>query len=58
MLTIYFSQQVVQLHAASTPSPVLDRDEGVLIDLTDRERRVLAWAARGRTVADTAIMRA
>lgn len=55
------SKDVVQLvglyfhtHVAARLGAVCDQDAGE--GLTQRERQCLAWAARGKTVADTAIL--
>lgn len=56
LLMIYFSQRAMEIHSAVLRHRVVEAQEPVRVTLTDRERGVLAWAARGKTVADTAII--
>ena len=57
LLTIYFAQRMSDLaaRAMKTRSRFLDEHGEALrqVNLTDRERDVLAWAARGKTADET-----
>lgn len=56
MVLLYWAQRVVELNdmASGRPGRMNDNAQSDLPVLTDREREVLAWAARGKTVQDTA----
>lgn len=57
IIMLYWAQRVVDLSEASLGAAARFRDVdelGQAPTLTDRERDVLSWAARGKTVQDTA----
>jgi DNA-binding CsgD family transcriptional regulator len=57
LLMIYWVQRamdIVNRDQRNTPSILRPADEAAAIQLTAREKEVMAWAARGKTVADTA----
>ena len=58
MILLYWAQRAVEIEAKNRnrPSRFLDADGHPLrqVTLTDRERDVLSWASRGKTVPDTA----
>lgn len=56
MVLLYWAQRVVELNEGATQRSVRlnDNAQSDVPLLTDREREVLAWAARGKTVQDTA----
>ena len=54
---IYWVQRamdIVNRDQRNTPSILRPSDEAAASQLTAREKEVMAWAARGKTVADTA----
>jgi DNA-binding CsgD family transcriptional regulator len=58
IILLYWAQRAVEIEARnrSRPSRFLDADGNPLrsVALTDRERDVLSWASRGKTVPETA----
>jgi DNA-binding CsgD family transcriptional regulator len=58
VILLYWAQRAVEIEAKNRnrPSRFLDADGQPLrqVALTDRERDVLSWAGRGKTVSDTA----
>lgn len=58
IMLLYWAQRAVEIEAKnrSRPSRFLDADGNPLraVALTDRERDVLSWASRGKTVPETA----
>lgn len=57
LIMIYWVQRAVDIIAQEQRAGVTvirPNQNGATIALTDRERDMLAWAARGKTVADTA----
>ncbi|WP_427026441.1 autoinducer binding domain-containing protein (plasmid) [Aureimonas ureilytica] len=60
LVMLYWSQRMMDVTARERAQPqrFLDEDGNPLVEvnLTDRERDVLAWAANGKTVPETAII--
>lgn len=60
MILLYWAQRVIDLSAQERRNPTrfLDTEGNPLatVTLTDRERDVLSWAARGKTVDETAVI--
>jgi DNA-binding CsgD family transcriptional regulator len=59
LIMIYWTQRAIDLVARdhrNKPPFFRTPDSPVLPTLTDRERDVMSWAARGKTVADTAMI--
>src|SRR3954467_4091309 len=57
LLMIYWVQRamdIINRDQRNAPSILRPADEAAAIQLTPREKEVMAWAARGKTVADTA----
>jgi DNA-binding CsgD family transcriptional regulator len=57
LLMIYWVQRamdIVNRDQRGAPTILRPADEAIAIQLTPREKEVMAWAARGKTVADTA----
>jgi DNA-binding CsgD family transcriptional regulator len=58
LILIYWAQRAIDLSCASryVPARFADREGNPLcpVQLTDRERDVLSWAARGKTASETA----
>lgn len=56
VLMIYWAQRVVELCAQELGRRNRLPDRAARVDLTDRERTALEWAARGKTMAETAVI--
>ncbi|KTR05609.1 hypothetical protein NS365_11485 [Aureimonas ureilytica] len=60
LVMLYWAQRMMDLtaHARAQPQRFVDEEGKPLVEvsLTDRERDVLAWAAHGKTVPETAII--